>query len=167
MFNLRASRRKGHRAPEGVTTREALQDFGSGRAEAAVPRNVFRKGRCRECAVLVGNPEFAVHSYSPIEGPTPRVNLLAVEKEANRGGGTYRVKRSLGVPSHNAGIEDGVGQGKEHLHIIIEVVFIAGGDKLCKEVPVAWRQLRCGPSAQYSAIIFCSSVRLALIVIRS
>src|SRR6266851_9686116 len=115
MFNLRASRRKGRRSPEGVTTREALQDFGSGRAEAAVPRNVFRKGRCRECTGLVGNPEFALHGYSPLEGPTPRLNLLAVEKEANRGGGTYRVKRSLGVPSHNAGIEDGVGQGKEHL----------------------------------------------------
>src|ERR1700704_1116308 len=88
--------------------------------------NVFRKGRCRECAGLIGNPEFALHGYSPIEGPTPRLNLLAVEKEANRGGGTYRVKRSLGVPSHNAGIEDGVGQGKEYLHIIIEVVFIPG-----------------------------------------
>src|SRR3982074_692698 len=103
MFNLRGSRRKGHRTSEGITAREALQDFGSRCAEGAVPRNVFRKGRCRECAGWVGNPEAAFHRYSTIEGPTQRLNLLPVEKEANRCGGTYRVKRSPGVPGANAG----------------------------------------------------------------
>jgi hypothetical protein len=141
-FNSRSARKKADRISEGITFREELQDFCSGCTERAVPRTAFWKWRRRERTWLVRYPVPAVHGYSSLKGTTPGLNLLPLEKEWDCCDRTYRVKSSLGVPGHDAAVKDGIRHGKEHLYVVIEIVPIPCRDKLRKEVPVTWRQLR-------------------------
>lgn len=74
---------------------------------------------------------------------------------------------ALAVPCHDAGIEDGVCKRKEQPGVIVDTVVISGGNKLCKQIPVSWRKLGVRTIGEYSAIIFCRSVSLALIATSS
>ena len=97
---------------------------------------------------------------------------LPAEEPADRGDRPHRVERDLVVPGAAARVEDRVREREEQLHGLVEIVLarsgsIAVGDLLREQVPVARRSSERGPSAQYSAITFCSSVSSALISMSS
>ena len=68
-----------------------------------------------------------------------------MEQVADRGDRAYRVVGALVVPGDDAGVEDGVGEREEQLHVGVEAaaagaVVVAAGNVLGEQVPVAGRQ---------------------------
>jgi len=74
--------------------------------------------------------------------PAPSPDPLAAEQEADCGDRAYVVVFAFGSPTCNAGVEDSVGQRKEHLHIFVETVVVAARDELREGTPVAGRSFR-------------------------
>ena len=97
----------------------------------------------------------------PLPGP-PKARFLAVEKKIYRGDRANGIVSALRVPGGDAGVKHGIRKREEHLHIVVEGVMVAGGNKLRELLPVTGRLSVPGPSDQYSAIIFYRSVKLVL-----
>src|SRR5204863_3670696 len=119
-----ASRGKGHGIAEFVAASKEPKNLGARRAESAMTRDVFRERRRRKGAHLIGNPQRSIKSLCALER-APRFDLLTVKEVGDACDGTYGIETVLCIPRGDTGVEDGVGQRKEHLGVIIDGVMVA------------------------------------------
>ena len=56
-------------------------------------------------------------------------------ESGDRGYGAFRIPVAFGVPSSNAGVEDGSVKSKKQLDLVIELIVIALSNKLCELIP--------------------------------
>jgi len=128
------------------------------------PRNELGERRCREGRRLVRYPtptRPSLPCQAPVR-PNSESSCLAIDTDCRNW--TYRVERALCVQAAIPASKIALVEGEEQLRVIIQRVVIPAPNTNCANNPQCpWWQLRgCGPSAQYSAIIFCSSVSRAL-----
>src|SRR5690242_2714342 len=107
-----------------------------------MPGYVFGKRRSGEGAWLVRNPLGSVDCDRSFSRTAPSLHLLTVKQKRDCSRWSHRVEMTLCIPACDAAVEDCVGQREEHLGVLIDVVVIAGGNKLREQIPVPRRQLR-------------------------
>ncbi|MBK7416517.1 MAG: hypothetical protein IPJ38_16935 [Dechloromonas sp.] len=79
-----------------------------------------------------------------LAGTTPAKHALAAEQVANSGNRAHIVELALGIPSGDAGVENGVGQREEELDALSQVELIAFSHKGGEFGPVTRRQFGIG-----------------------
>ncbi len=90
-----------------------------------MPRGVLGKRGRGEVRGLVGQPATAVDHLRALVRPAPRHDLLPDEQGADGGDGPHRIEGDLVVPRRDACVEDGVGEGEEHLHVFVDAMAVA------------------------------------------
>lgn len=115
---------------------EMFEHAGAGSTDGAVAGDVPGEGRGDEVGGGVGVPVRTVHLDDAFAGAGPALDGFAGEIVADEGPGAGGVVVALGIPGGDEGIEGGVADGEEELHVAIEVVFIALGNGHGEAEPV-------------------------------
>ena len=115
---------------KAVGTGPKRKDAGGGGAVGAVARNIVWERQRRRCGRLVGNPLRSVDFNGALGGSAPGANLfLPLNITAIAVTGRHRVVRAFCIPCGDSRVPHGVAQGEEDLHVVVQRVVIAGGDK--------------------------------------
>ena len=106
-----------------------------------MPGDVLGEGRRDKRRRLIREPILPIDYLLAMEGHGGE-DLLARLEKTNCGDGSLGIESSLAFPNGDSGVEDCIAHFEEELHVLVECVRIASGNKLGKQCPVSGRKLR-------------------------